>query len=204
MPTEYDEFGRKVEKPKKRRWSGYEADAPYTFAVSIVNRETGEGAKDFWQEQKLKSPKGAMKNASKNLLMPWYYNALSDFTPPESKPPLGLWLERQNWNDLDFVARPVAAKKDIDSHQIEEGEPREGYSHWNKMMFQADSWSHAMDYVSSPPSTPQRYKEEPIDERATTWAKMYASGVPHGAWEYHQPSYHGPSSVLPFFDIAET
>jgi len=32
---------------------------------------------------------------------------------------------------------------------------------------------------------------------------MYASGEPHGAWEYHQGSYHGPSFVIPFLDIVE-
>ena len=204
MPTEYDEFGRPVEKPKKRRWSGSEPDSPHTFAVSIVNRETGEGAKDFWGEQKLKSPKGAMKNASKNLLMPWYYNAISERFPSDARPPLGVWLERQNWNDLDFVARPVTTRKDIALHQFEEGDSRDSYSFWDKMMFQAGSWRDAMDYVSLPPSTPQRFREEPIDERATTWEKMYASGTPHGGTEYHQGSYHGPSTVLPFLDIAET
>ena len=204
MADIYDEFGRKVEKPKKRRWSGYEPDYPMTFAVSIVNRETGEGAKDFWGEPKLKSPKGAMKNASKNLLMPWYYNAMSEYFPSDAKPPVGLWLGRQNWNDLDFVARPVAERKDIDQHQLEEGEPREDYSYWNKMMFQADSWRDAFDYVARPPTMPQRYKEAVIDERATSWERRFASGTPHGAWEYHQGSYHGPSSVLPFWDIAET
>jgi len=203
VPDIYDEFGRLIEKPKKRRWSGYEPDYPMTFAVSIVNRETGEGAKDFWGEPKLKSPKGAMKNASKNLLMPWYKNAMNEYVPAESKPPVGLWLERQNWNDLDFVARPVEENKDVDQHQLESGDPRGADSYWYKIMFQADSLRDAMDYVSSPPSMPQRYKEAVIDERATSWARMYASGEPHGAWEYHQGSYHGLSFVIPFLDIVE-
>ena len=203
MPDIYDEFGRKVEKPKKRKWTGSEPDYPMTFALSVVNRETGEGLKDFGSEPKLKTPKGAMKSASKNILMGWYNNAVSERVPVEFKNLVGLWLERQNWNDLDFVARPVETRKDVDRHQIEEGEPREDYSFWNKMMFQADSLSDAMDYVSSPPTMPQRYREAVIDERATSWATMYASGEPHGAWEYHQGSYHGLSFVIPFLDIVE-
>ena len=61
--VEYDEYGRPVEKPakpKKPEW--YEADYPFTFAISIVNAQTGEGVKDWGFSYKLKTPKSQMAN----------------------------------------------------------------------------------------------------------------------------------------------
>ena len=194
MPDMYDEFGRKVEKPKKRRWTTYEPDYPMTFAVSVVNRETGEGIKDVWAEPKLKSPKGAMKNASKNILMGWYNQAISDWPRAESRNAVGLWLHQQRGEDLDFVARPVVARKDVDLHQ--DPDPDEAYLA-NYLFHAMGSWRDAMDYVSSPPPMPQRFKEEPIEFDGRRWA----SGKPGGVTEYHQGSYHGESTIIPLVEI---
>ena len=55
--VKYDEYGRPVEKAKKpRRLEWYEADYPFSFAISIVNAQTGEGLKD-WGVSRLKTAK---------------------------------------------------------------------------------------------------------------------------------------------------
>ena len=189
--VEYDEYGRPIEKPKKRRWTTYEHDYPLTFAVSVVNRETWEGIKDIWDEPKAKSPKGAAKNASENRVIPWYYQAMDEYTPEESRNAVGLWLNAQRWEDLDFVARPVTERRDVDLHQ--DPDP----SNWlGNYLFARESWRSAMDYVTSPPSGAQRFREEELP------SGRYASGTRFGEHYYYEATgYHGDSTVIPLLDV---
>ena len=194
--VEYDEYGRPVEKAKKRKWSTYEPDYPLTFAVSVVNRETWEGIKDIWAEPKLKSPKGAAKKASKMILMPWYYQArdASAFSQPPNA--VGQWLLDQRWEDLDFVVRPVTERRDVDLHQVfDRSDPY--YSYWSNYLFTRESWRSAMNHVTSPPSGLQHFKEEQLE------SGRYASGTRGGETYYFEATgYHGDSTVIPLLDVA--
>jgi len=169
MPDKYDEYGRLIKKPakpKKPEW--YEADYPKTFAISIVNRYTGEGIKDWWTVDKLKTPKGAMKKA-------WEEGSAIMFQPAM---PHGQWFEGQAWGDLDIVVRPITAKRDAEQYQ------QTGFR-----VFSFSNIDQAYDYVSSPPSGPQRFMEKEVGPRSSTTFG-----------EYEPTGSHGPSTIFHLWD----
>lgn len=173
--VKYDEYGRKVEepaKPKKPEW--YEADSPFTFAISIVNRRTGEGVKDWGFSYKLKTPKRAVAKA-------WEEMSGMAFQPAT---PVGQWFMEQDWSDLYLVARPITANRD-----------REQYKETGIQVFSLPGFffneGNAWDYVTSPPSEPQRFMEREVGPRS-----------PHTFGYYESTGYHGESTIIPLSDVA--
>ena len=137
--ADYDEYGRLIEKPTKPRkpvWG--EPDYPYTFAISIVNGRTGEGLKDLFVEEKLKTAKGALKKVWKE------YSGLA----LQEALPNGQWFRQQNLEDLYLVARPIWGNRDVDQGERRSGQP-----------FLQSSPQGAFDFVASPPLGPQRFRE---------------------------------------------
>ena len=169
--VKYDEYGRKVEdpaKPKKPEW--YEADYPFTFAISIVNAQTGEGVKDWGFSYKLKTPKRAAIKA-------WEEMSGMTFQPMA---PQGQWLEEQEWGDLYLVARPIKANRDREQYQVT-----------GIQVFSFSDVTQAMDYVSAPPSEPQRFMEKEVGPRSPTTFGYYES-----------TGYQGESTIIPLSDVA--
>jgi hypothetical protein len=177
--VKYDEFGRPIEKaakPRKPEW--YEADSPKTFAISIVNAQTAEGVKDWWSEDKLKTAKGALKKA-------WKEGSGMAFQPAM---PIGVWLGEQNRDDLYLVARPITVNRDREQYR-ETG--IQVFSFSGSIALPGMAWNKAMEYVSSPPSGPQRFMEKEVGPRSPTTFG-----------DYESTGYHGESTIIPLLDIA--
>ena len=175
--VEYDEYGRPVEKaakPKKPEW--YEADYPFTFAISIVNAQTGEGVKDWGFSYKLKTPKRAVAKA-------WEEMSGMSFQPAT---PVGQWFMEQDWGDLYLVARPIKANRDREQYQVT---GLQVFSFSGAIAFH--KWQAAINYVSSPPSEPQRFMEKEVGPRSS-----------HTFGYYEATGYHGESAIIPLLDVA--
>ena len=176
--VEYDEYGRPVEKaakPKKLEWD--DPDYPFTFAVSIVNRQTGDGVKDFETTEKIKTAKGAAKRAWKDVQRS--RGALSEFVPA------GEWLIAQEWADLVLVVRPVTAQRDV----VQGGSTGKMFSaRWRGTQELTVAWAY--EHVAQHPMEAQEFYDS-----SGTWVSAKTTGV----W----PDFHGASTIIPLLDIVE-
>jgi len=179
MNPEYDEYGRLIEEPKKpRKLQWGDADYPFTFAVSIVNRETAEGVKDFEAVEKIKTAKGAAKKA--------WQGVQGSRGPLSRLGPAGEWLIAQNWEDLDLVVRPITVQRDFLQGAVSHGMFA---GRWRNTQELTVQWAYS--HVAQHPMEAQEFYDP--DSGTWEWAKT----------ESGYPDFDGPSTIIPLVAVME-